>query len=322
MIAIKNNSPFITVFCACIMLFASEALGLSVVIDITPESLNLESEGQWITCTVWLPEPYDATDVIISTLSLDGISPDSAGSGGGTLTCKFDRSVVEAMLAPFSPGQVELTLTGQLFDGTEFVGTDTITVFSGELPQYTITSISGMNGTIFPAGVTTVNYGDYLTFTASPSTGYQVDTWYLDGDVVGTTDTTYTLNNIQADHTVEVTFRLLEYTLNATSGDNGTINPSGSITVTYGSKQEFTASPGIGYQVDTWYLDGDVVGTTDTTYTLNDIQSDHEVLILPAPLLLLTAATRNLQLIRLPVIRWIHGPLMVNRFRQVVIPIP
>ena len=54
----------------------------------------------------------------------------------------------------------------------------------------------------------TVNYGSSLTFTATPSTGYAVYTWSLDGTVVQTGGTTYTLSNIISNHTLNVTFTL------------------------------------------------------------------------------------------------------------------
>ena len=45
-----------------------------------------------------------------------------------------------------------------------------------------------------------------MTLTATPNTGYTVNTWSLDGTVVQTGGTTYTLSNIVANHTVAVTF--------------------------------------------------------------------------------------------------------------------
>ena len=76
---------------------------------------------------------------------------------------------------------------------------------------YTVTPSAGANGTISPSTAQTVNYGSSLTFTATPSTGYTVNTWSLDGTVVQTGGTTYTLTNITANHTVNVTFTLLTY---------------------------------------------------------------------------------------------------------------
>jgi len=270
----KMNLPFMAVLCVCIMLFASQASGFSVSIDVSPSTLNLGSEGQWISCTVSFPEPYDVADVDTSSLSLYGVSPYSVGTGGNTLNCKFVRSTFKALLEPFAPGEVELTLMGQMTDGTEFEGTDTITV---NFIAIVVTSSAGPNGSISPAGDTTVNYGDDLAFTAGPGVGYQVDTWSVDGVVVQTGGTAYTLSNIQAAHTVHVTFKLLQYVVTATAGPNGLISPAGATTVTYGSDLGFTAIPGTGYQVDTWSVDGVPVQTGGTAYTLSNIQAVHIV---------------------------------------------
>ncbi|MHC4324418.1 MAG: InlB B-repeat-containing protein, partial [Planctomycetota bacterium] len=225
--ATNNNSLLTIVLCACTMLFASEASGLDVSIDVSPSTLNLGSSGTPITCTVTLPKPYVSADVV--SVTLEGVSPYSSTGGGGTLTCKFDRETFEAMLGLFAPGRVELTLIGQFTDGVIFDGTDTILVKFGEV---VVTSSAGANGSVVPAGATTVTYGSALAFTATPGTGYQVDTWFVDGIPVQTGGTSYTLTDIRAAHTVEVTFRLLEYVVTATAGANGSVIPAGATTVT------------------------------------------------------------------------------------------
>lgn len=72
--------------------------------------------------------------------------------------------------------------------------------------QFTVTPSAGANGSISPATAQVVNAGSSLTFTAKPNTGFGVNQWLLDGNVVQTGGPTYQLNNIQANHTVEVTF--------------------------------------------------------------------------------------------------------------------
>lgn len=72
--------------------------------------------------------------------------------------------------------------------------------------QFTVTPSAGTNGSISPATAQVVNVGSSLTFTATPNTGFGVNQWLLDGNVVQNGGTTFQLNNIQANHTVEVTF--------------------------------------------------------------------------------------------------------------------
>ncbi len=71
---------------------------------------------------------------------------------------------------------------------------------------FSITAITGGNGTISPSGSVVVNEGGSQTFTATPNADYAVSQWLLDGSLVQTGGNTYTLSNVTANHAVEVTF--------------------------------------------------------------------------------------------------------------------
>lgn len=72
--------------------------------------------------------------------------------------------------------------------------------------QFTVTPSAGANGSISPATAQVVNVGSSLTFTATPNTGFGVNQWLLDGNVVQNGGSSLQLNNIQANHAIEVTF--------------------------------------------------------------------------------------------------------------------
>ena len=82
-----------------------------------------------------------------------------------------------------------------------------VTVTCNVVPQYTITPSAGTNGSISPATAQLVNSGSSLSFTASPDSGFFVNEWLLDGILVQTGGTGYNLNNIQANHNVDVSFQ-------------------------------------------------------------------------------------------------------------------
>ncbi|MHC4425786.1 MAG: InlB B-repeat-containing protein, partial [Planctomycetota bacterium] len=275
MITRRINSPFAATFCACIMFSSSAAFGLSVPISVSPSTLNIGSEGTWVTCTVWLPEPYDVTHVVPGTVSLDGIPADSTTGGGSTLTCKFERWIVEAMLAPFAPGQVELTLTGQLTDGNEFEGTDIITVTTDEPVLYTVTATAGIGGSVTPTSAS-VTHGENVTFTATPEPGWQVAEWSVDGGMVAGAVLSYTLTDIMAPHTVQVTFTQIDYPITTAVSGGGSVVPAGA-TVHYGEQVAFTATPEPGWQVAEWSVDGDMVAGAVLGYTLTNIMAPHTV---------------------------------------------
>jgi hypothetical protein len=75
-----------------------------------------------------------------------------------------------------------------------------------KIKTFTITASSDANGTISPSGAVNENYGSSQLFTATPNTGYNVNTWSVDGNTVQSGGITYTLTNITANHTVAVTF--------------------------------------------------------------------------------------------------------------------
>ena len=74
--------------------------------------------------------------------------------------------------------------------------------------HYTVTPSTGVNGSISPNTAQTVSSGGSATFTATPNTGYTVNQWVLNGTPVQTGGTGYTVGNVTADTTVEVSFKV------------------------------------------------------------------------------------------------------------------
>ena len=113
---------------------------MEATIDIDPNTLNFKSEGEWITCYIEFPVGYDVNDIDVSTILLDNIiyaelDPVEIGDFDGDsileLMVKFDRPAV----IDYLEGQgvqhreeVMLTVTGYLYGGTLFEGSDMIRV--------------------------------------------------------------------------------------------------------------------------------------------------------------------------------------------------
>ena len=98
---------------------------------------------------------------------------------------------------------------------------------SFKLQQFTITASAGAGCTISPSGTQTVAYGTNKTFTITPSAGYMLDALVVDGTPTGTTPLTYTFLAVAANHTIYATCRVQSLTIEATTGDGGTISPAG-----------------------------------------------------------------------------------------------
>lgn len=143
-----------------------------------------------------------------------------------------------------------------------------------EVNTYTLTVTQTAYGTITP-GTTTVSYGDSLDFTISADTGYYIVEVTVDGVPRGAVST-YSLNDIQEDHTISATYAIDQFTITASAGTGGTISPSGSIIVNYGSDQTFTVAADTGYNIADVTVDGASVGTV-STYTFTNITTNHTI---------------------------------------------
>src|SRR5207342_340945 len=81
--------------------------------------------------------------------------------------------------------------------------------------------------------------------------------------------------NVTAAHTISVTFTN-QYTITASAGANGTITPSGAVSVTIHANQLFTITPNTGYHVLDVLVDGASVGAV-TTYTFSNVTAAHTI---------------------------------------------
>jgi len=70
---------------------------------------------------------------------------------------------------------------------------------------YSITATAGAHGTIAPAGVSTVNFGENKAYTITPANGYVIDQVVVDGINMGAIGS-YTFVNVVANHTINATF--------------------------------------------------------------------------------------------------------------------
>ncbi|MEE8307496.1 MAG: hypothetical protein V3R81_09540, partial [Gammaproteobacteria bacterium] len=85
---------------------------------------------------------------------------------------------------------------------------------------------------------------------------------------------------MDADKTVTVTFTIKTFTITATAGSNGSITPSGAVSVNCGSDQAFTITPDFagGYNsVSDVVVDGISQGEGVTSYTFPNVTADHSI---------------------------------------------
>jgi formylglycine-generating enzyme required for sulfatase activity len=90
---------------------------IAVTVGIHPNTLNLRSEGNWITGVIAFPADINVTDVNCNSILLNGqITADSTeiDEHKNIVVAKFSRTAVGAIL---QEGTVELTISGQLING-------------------------------------------------------------------------------------------------------------------------------------------------------------------------------------------------------------
>jgi hypothetical protein len=121
------------------------AVTITAEVKITPQSLNLGSNGNWVSCRIGLPDGYEVKDVDLDSICITAIDgdgavpglpicrdPGSPSSAGRTLMVKFSRGALASALTDAGASDsVTLTVSGAGIAGIEafkFSGNDTIKI--------------------------------------------------------------------------------------------------------------------------------------------------------------------------------------------------
>lgn len=253
----------------------------------TGGSLILNNEGDYARLVIYEEDGYELGNVMINGNRVNNLLTKRHGSNGRdyyTLTVYLG----EAGSAPSGlgddpdfPGQpdnifytssnntkVSMTFNPKVIPAPHF---NTITT--------SVTSFGG--GTITPTR--NVEDGGTAVINFFPDEGYKVENVWLDDYLLEKDDEalsdyglTLTLQNVTADHKVQVSFTPGEqeggdkarHTITATAGVGGTITPSGQFLVYDGITQQFVLAPGTGYQISQVKVDDKVLDPNDANITL------------------------------------------------------
>ncbi len=104
---------------------------VDALVDIKPESLNLDSKGKWVKVNATIETEYEAYEIDIGTVKLEEILADGGEVIAGYLIVKFDRNALINYLIDENvvDGEtVPLTVSGSFNDGVSFSGVDTIVI--------------------------------------------------------------------------------------------------------------------------------------------------------------------------------------------------
>jgi hypothetical protein len=127
------------------MILATLIPVIEAKICICPHTLNLKSEGRWMTCFIKLPNGYDAEEINVSTILLNDTIPAEPKPTAiinlrrfdtKLLMVKFNRTAVKEYINSSTKvggnhlkrARVTLTVSGKLFSGQAFEGSTKIRV--------------------------------------------------------------------------------------------------------------------------------------------------------------------------------------------------
>jgi hypothetical protein len=116
--------------------------------------------------------------------------------------------------------------------------------------NYNINASTSSGGSISPSGLITVAYGGNQAYTINPNAGYKISSVFIDGSVIGAVSS-YTFNNVTTNHTINVIFERLSYSITATASTGGSVSPNGLTTVYDGDSRSYVITASSSYMIDT-----------------------------------------------------------------------
>lgn len=142
--------------------------------------------------------------------------------------------------------------------------------------NFTINSRAEEGGIISPVLTNyTAEYGEELSFTATPFAGYQLAEFTDNGISKGTVNP-YNIT-VTEDHEIIAHFQTDVLTITAVAGEGGKIEPNGSVNVTFGESQCFNITAFVNYYISSVEIDGEDIGnqTSPFQYCFDNITTDH-----------------------------------------------
>ncbi len=241
----------------------------------------------------------------VSGMTLMGIhySKNKSLPGVGAGDWNFDVTTRDAhgryshvIKETLNPGDVINYWVLCIINGGGYQYTNQSYTFIGGPVNHSIHATSGSNGSISPSGTVSVSDGDSQTFTVTPTSGYLLDSLYIDGSSV-TPQSSYTFSSVSANHTIHATCATIPvptHTITASADSTGTISPAGPVTVDEHTAATFAITPNSGYVLDSLYIDGSPY-SGQASYTFSDVTANHTIhatfSFIPIPTYTLTAST-------------------------------
>lgn len=143
---------------------------------------------------------------------------------------------------------------------------------------------SGANGNFSTAMTPTGTevFKRYVNLGRNNPDGWSAYNGYL-GDVFVYTNALSDVDRQQLEADLTAKFLSTDYTITASAGTGGSINPQGTVLVNPGGSQIFTITPAAGYAVTNVVVDGISRGAT-TSWTFTNVTANHTITVACAPI--------------------------------------
>lgn len=213
----------------------------------------------------------------------------SAGSNATYTITAFDGCFVESIIVDgtaLNNTQMQDAINnGYTF--TNISSNHTLEVEFG-IATYTITISYGANGSVFnednqqilSGSTIIVEHNSSLTLIFKGNTNYHAEHILLDNVDMGK-QTSYTLTNIKANHTLQVEFEVNVYSITLSHNNFGEVKYTNSLDNIYdGENRVFTIEVEDGYYVESVVCNGVILPVSeDNTFTISNIHSDINLVV-------------------------------------------
>ena len=271
----------------------TQAITYKVVADIPYTMANGATNYVWEVATSqsfivsWVEDVPEATG-ITATYTGTILAGTTINPSGIQITMDYSN----ASSTPVNAGNVEYWYNGTQITnpttyvfGVELIGNLNITVkYQGfettmaiQIVGHTIT-FDANNGTGTMASVEYVGAYTLPANEFTAPTGKQFKGWALtnNGEVIATA--TYNVTEPITLYAIWENIPVANYTITATAGANGTISPSGEVSVAEGEDKTFTITANSGYHIKDVKVNGASVGAV-ATYTFNDVAANATITV-------------------------------------------
>ena len=152
-----------------------------------------------------------------------------------------------------------------------------ITATFAETGPFTLQAAAGPGGTIGPSGASIVGCAGRMSFAIAPADAcHRIEDVTVDGVSQGPISS-YTFAGVTADHSIQATFAVLTFAIQASAGAGGTISPNGAASATCGESPSYTIAPADDcHAIRDVKVDGVSRGPI-ASYTFTNVTADHAI---------------------------------------------